>query len=179
MQMASMRIDQANSLTVASNTLKQDTKIRKNWTDWCALKRFADNDTVYETKIWLYVEETLVKTNADGTLIPRLSKKSKKSPKPISESVVRAHLAALQKLYKYQRDEFKQNSHEQPNTEKQGKFKKAMSKLKKTVMVENHLDRGEGSLFDGYCTQKELNSICTVAFRDTSLQSLRTRVFCC
>ena len=43
-------------------------------------------------------------------------------------------------------------------------------------MIKHHMDRGAGSLLDGYSTQKELNALCKIAFEDTSLQSFRARV---
>ena len=179
MHMANQRIDQANSTIIAANTLMQDTKIRKAWEQWCSQKGFQDTTTVHEAKMWLYVEDTLVKTNSDdGSLLPRLSKIKTKNKvhKPIGESVVRAHLAGLMKLYKEQAHILKINSNPMPDKEKISKFRKAMGNLKIRDTIKHNIDRGEGSLFDGYCTQEELNRLCQVAFEDCSLQSVRTRV---
>lgn len=193
MHSASARIDLATSKNAPDNTVIQDSKVRRHWNEWCRLKKFSDYNTVYDEKIWLYVDETLVKTNEDGTLQPRLAKppgkrpdptkvskkrnkKPPKAPEPIGEPTVRAHLAALMKLYKEQAFTLKTNSHPVPNKDKQSKFRDTMLRMRKVEMIKHHMDRGAGSLLDGYSTQKELNALCKIAFEDTSLQSFRARV---
>ena len=114
-------VERQTQSSLAAKTRLQDRKIRKQWTDWCVSKDFIDADMVYESKIWLYVEETLVSTNSDGSLAPRFSKTNK--TKRIGESGVRAHLAAITKLYKEQANVLRTNSHPPPNSAKQSQFR--------------------------------------------------------
>lgn len=163
---------------VADNTKKQDDKLRTNWRDWCSLKKYEDNDTVHEDKIWLYVRETLVTINASGNPELRLHKPkgNKISKKRIKESVVTAHLAALVKLHYEQAFIEKTNTHPVPSKTVITDFKNSLKDLLKKNMIHANKDRGIGSIFDGYCSQNELNSICRVAFEEESICSFRTRV---
>ena len=81
MFIASADANAAIANNVAENTRLQDEKIRygflndrKLWDAYCLDKGFVDGNLVHEAKIWLYVSDTLVKTNPDGSLSPRLSK---------------------------------------------------------------------------------------------------------
>ena len=67
-------INAVNQTTISDATATENKKYRKEWKDWCNRKGFLDEDLVYEEKIWLFVDETLVKSNTDGSMVPRLKK---------------------------------------------------------------------------------------------------------
>ena len=80
------------------------------------------------------------------------------------------------KLYKEQSKILKTNSNPMLDKEKISKFKKAVGNLKIKSIIVNFEDRGVNSIFDGYCNQQELDKLSSVALKDGSFMSFRTRV---
>ena len=97
--------------------------------------------------------------------------------------LVRAHMTAIKKLFEEQVFSHwlttkQRNLNQNPDLdiEKQSSFRNAMSLNKKTQMVNHNMDRGQGSIVDGYCSQNEIDNMCAIAFEEDTLKSFRTRV---
>ena len=79
MQTIMHNVNAVNQTTISDATAAEDKKYRKEWRTWCNQKEFHDGDLAYEEKLWLFIHETLVKSNADGTLEPRMQRPKGKS----------------------------------------------------------------------------------------------------
>lgn len=120
------------------NTKRKYDLYQHEYTRWCEAKLFPDQSTVTAGKLHLFLTDQVV---------GRASKK--KTDKVIGHSTVCGYANAIVDLYNQQCN-MRMNSHPHPRDASVKQLMRNVQMETTTTRKRNHVDRGIGSLLDGY-----------------------------